>query len=303
MRNTKDPGLGSKFNHPIQRLLNPEGTYNIRRIGAVRQLSDFYTFMLHTSWWQFTSILFLLYIFANLCFALLYLALDPLGIQGIKGTDKEFLNAFFFSCQTFTTVGYGSMHPLTGVSNFIASFEAFIGLMSTALATGLLYGRFSMPQVRIAFSDKILLNTKTEEPNVMFKLVNKRRSVLLRTQLNCILILDADTRENPYFKTYYRLNLEIDQILFFALTWTVVHKITQDSPLYGLTLKDLQSRNAEVIIFLESYDESFGKTVIQKHSYAGDQWAENQKFGANFSSNAEGEIELYIDELNTTQKL
>jgi inward rectifier potassium channel len=225
------------------------------------------------------------------------------GIEGLTGVMTEipaFWTAFFFSCQTFTTLGYGGIHPTTLGTNIVASFEAFVGIFSVALATGLLYGRFSKPKARIAFSDKLLISKINDEPSILFKIVNLRHNVLLRTKVSCILILDKGVTDQSYNKTYHQLKLETDYVLFFPLTWTLVHKLDHSSPLYDLSLESIVKRNGELVIFLETFDETFGVEIIQKHSYAGEQWAENLKFDMNFNSNSEGKIDLHIRSLNKT---
>jgi inward rectifier potassium channel len=300
MRPSKDPGLGTKFSLPVNRLLNLDGTYNITRLGGIKGIRDFYPFLRDCSWPIFLAILFLSYVVINTLFALIYLAIGLDGLVGIKPEISPFWNAFFFSSQTFTTVGYGGIHPSSFSIQFVSGLEAFIGLLSLALATGLLYGRFSRPNAKIVFSDKILLSRLNDSPALMFKMVNLRNNVLLRTRVSCILILDDENQNSTFNKSYHRLNLETDSILFFPLTWTVVHKIDEESPLFGLSLESIKARNVELIVFLETFDEKFVQEILQKHSYAGSQWAENLKFDLNFGPLPNGTIEVRVNDLNKT---
>jgi inward rectifier potassium channel len=152
MKNTKDPGLGSKFIKPVRRMVNEDGSYNIIRKGGVSGIKDFYKFLIDLHWFWFSLILIGSFLFLNLIFTACYLMI---GIETIAGNYPElspFENAFFFSAQTFTTVGYGALHPKGALTNYIAMAESFLGLLSFAIATGLLWGRFSKPSLKIAFS-------------------------------------------------------------------------------------------------------------------------------------------------------
>ncbi|MCT4561400.1 MAG: ion channel [Crocinitomicaceae bacterium] len=303
MHSNKDPGLGSKFSNPVNRIMNPDGSYNINRIGGIHGLKDFYTYLLDISWISFLLILLAFYLGVNALFAVLYMSIGLDQLLGVSSDLPPFWAAFFFSTQTSTTLGFGGVHPVGFGANLLASFEAFVGLLFIALSTGLLYGRFSKPSAKIAFSDHILLSQAQGEPAVMFKMVNQRNNVLLKTKVNCIAILDKGSDINRYEKEYHRLKLELDFVLFFPLTWTVVHKIDEKSPFYKTNIQELKKRNCEIVIFLETFDETFGQEIIQKHSYGADQWLEKVKFDLNFHSNPNGKIDLKINELNKTVPL
>ena len=298
MKNTKDPGLGSKFIKPVKRMVNEDGSYNIIRKGGVSGVKDFYKFLIDLHWFWFSLILIGSFILLNLIFTTCYLLI---GIETIAGHYPElsaFENAFFFSAQTFTTVGYGALHPKGLVTNYTAMAESFLGLLSFAIATGLLWGRFSKPSLKIAFSKNIIITPYEDSKAVMFKMVNQRKNVLLNTTIKCIFIIDKGSGQTAFNKDYSELKLESDQVNFFPLTWTLVHKITEDSPLYNINFNELVKRNGEVIILVETFDETFSQTILQKHSYACEQWLENVKFERNFEANEQGHIELNVQDIN-----
>lgn len=298
MKNTKDPGLGSKFIKPVKRMVNEDGSYNIIRKGGVSGVKDFYKFLIDIHWFWFSLILIGSFILLNLIFTTCYLLI---GIETIAGYYPElsaFENAFFFSAQTFTTVGYGALHPKGLVTNYTAMAESFLGLLSFAIATGLLWGRFSKPSLKIAFSKNIIITPYEDSKAVMFKMVNQRKNVLLNTTIKCIFIIDKGSGQTAFNKDYSELKLESDQVNFFPLTWTLVHKITEDSPLYNINFNELVKRNGEVIILVETFDETFSQTILQKHSYACEQWLENVKFERNFEANEQGHIELNVQDIN-----
>lgn len=298
----RDPGLGTKFSKKVNRLINEDGSYNIVRIGGIKGLKDFYKLLVDINWVFFFLFLLGGYILLNTIFALAYWLIGVDQLNGVSSELPDFLHAFFFSVQTFTTVGYGGLAP-TGISaNIVASIEAFVGLLSFAVATGLLYGRFSKPSSKIRFSKNIIIAPFESEKALMFKMVNERNNLLLNSKVETLLILDAKSHKNEFNKQYFKLKLETDFINFFPLTWTVVHKIDEKSPLYQLSLFEMKQRNAEVVVLVESFDETFGQTVFSRHSFGGDQWHENVKFSRNYSSNDEGQVILMVDEIDNLEK-
>lgn len=298
MQKTKDPGLGSIFQQPIHRMMNPDGSYNIIRKGGLNGIQDFYKFLLEVKWQWFLLFITSFYIVMNLIFSSLYLMIGIDQLKGASSNQSDFFNAFFFSAQTFTTVGYGAISPHGTAADILAMIEAFVGLLSFAIATGLLYGRFSKPVSKIAFSKNILITPFENGNALMFKIVNLRNNVLLNTKVNTLLVLDKGFGFEEFNKDYFSLNLEADKVNFFPLTWTLVHKIDDSSPLFGLSLAELQKRNAEVIVMVETFDETFGQSIIKKHSYAQEQWLEGMKFDRNFRMNENNQLVLHIDELN-----
>lgn len=270
------------------------------RHGALHGFKDFYKYLIDISWWLFLFYALLYYLSINIVFACGYLIA---GMDGISGTDPahaDFFEAFFFSVQTITSVGYGQMSPISLSANIIASFESFSGIMSIALVTGLLYGRFSKPTSKIAFSKNILFTPFREGNAIMFKMVNKRDAVLLNANVKLILIMDRGGKTDQFDKLYYQLDLELDSINFFPLTWTVVHSIDENSPLHGLQFEDIIARNTEVLIMIEAFDETHSQSIIEKHAYGFDEWKTGVKFDRNFRINDEGVLELFIDELDDT---
>ena len=279
-------------------MMNEDGSYNIIRKGGLNGISDIYKFLIELHWIYFILILIGGFLFINILFAVIYLSIGIEHIHGVNPNISHFLNAFFFSSQTFTTVGYGALSPKDTGTNVVAMFESFLGLTSFAIATGLLWGRFSRPASKIAFSRNIIITPFEGGKAVMFKMVNLRNNVLLNTKVRCIFIIDKGSGEFVFNKAYSELKLETDAVNFFPLTWTLVHKINEESPLFELNREELIQRHAEVIILVETFDETYSQTILQKHSYSADQWLENVKFERNFDANEKGQIELNIRDLN-----
>lgn len=279
-------------------MMNEDGSYNIIRKGGLNGISDIYKFLIEIHWIYFVLILVGGFIAINLIFALTYLAIGIEHINGVNPDIPHFLNAFFFSSQTFTTVGYGALSPGGVATNVVAMFESFLGLTSFAIATGLLWGRFSRPALKIAFSKNIIITPFEGGMAVMFKMVNQRNNVLLNTKVRCLFTIDKETVHGSYNKVYSELKLETEFVNFFPLTWTLVHKMNEDSPIFGLDFNTLKARHAEVIILVETFDETYSQTILQKHSYSAQQWLEKVKFARNFEANERGQIELNIRDLD-----
>lgn len=303
MSKAKDPGLGSDFKAPVDRMMNEDGSFNIDRSGGMHSFRDLYKFLIEISWFQFFALTTLTYVVINLLFAGIYMIGGVEDISGINPESNHFLNAFFFSVQTFTTVGYGFLAPVGAFAGIISTIEAFLGLLYFALITGLLYGRFSKPSSKIAFARNAIISDFDGGKAVMFKIVNQRNSVLLKARANCILSLDSDNPDHPLRKEYHQIELQLDYIQFFPLTWTLVHKIDESSPFFGLTLETIRSRHTEMIVMIEAFDETFSQNILEKRSFAGDQWMEGVKFKRNFSPNAKGKIELRINEIDELEPL
>ncbi|MFY7990242.1 MAG: ion channel [Fluviicola sp.] len=298
-KEAQDPGLGTSFKQAVPRMMNEDGTFNIERKGTIATYKDVYKYLVEIKTWQFIFVLIIAFLSLNTLFTIGYLFIGIDQLNGVPETQAPFLAAFYFSAQTFTTVGYGAIAPIGNGASALAAVEAFVGLISFSIATGLVYGRFSKPSAKIAFSKNILLTPHRDKTALMFKIVNTRNSVLLNTKVHVMISLTKPNADHTaYERHYFSLPLEIDFTRYFPLTWTLVHFIDEDSPLFGMSLEEIIERDAEVLIIVEAFDETFSQNVLQKNSYAGHQWLGNVKFARNFGTTPEGKIVLNIRELD-----
>lgn len=300
---SQDPGLGTTYQKSVKRILNEDGSYNIKRIGTIRMLKDFYKYLVDLNAWWFGVFLVGSFLVANLFFAGIYCWIGTEYLHGINPHQNNFIAAYYFSAQTFTTVGYGAIAPRGNLTSFVAAMEAFVGLIAFAIATGLIYGRFSRPSTKIAFSHNVIITPHKDKMALMFKIVNQRNSVLLNTKVHALLSLVNEDSHNMVTRKYYNMPLEVDFVRYFPLTWTLVHVIDEDSPLYDLNLSQIKEKLAELLIVIEAFDETYSQTVIRKHSYAEHQWASGVKFKKNFSSDENGTIILNIHEISDLEPL
>ena len=219
-------------------------------------------------------------------------------LQGVNDGLGNFWNAFFLSIHTFSSIGFGTIAPSGLGANIVSTIEAFIGFISIAMITGLLYGRFSRPKSKIRFSKNIISTQHENKTAIMFKVVNRRNEILLNSSIKVMFTIDQLNGELAFQKSYHRLKLEVESILFFPLTWTIVHLVDESSPLKGLTLEDLKERNAEFIVMIDCFDQTHQQVVMETYSYGPDDWVDNVKFKRNFSATPDGNILLEIDDLD-----
>jgi inward rectifier potassium channel len=293
-----DPGLTQKYTGNFRRVINKDGTFNVRRRGA--NWHDFhpYLHLINMGWAPFFSLVFLGYLVVNTLFALAYYALGPGHLTGADSPTEvgRFLNDFFFSAHTLSTVGYGSISPKSLGSNIVASIESLVGVLGFAVATGLLFGRVSRPSAKIGFSQTMLVSPYQEIQSLQFRVVNRRRNDLMEIQAR-VMIMTVEDKDGQPTRRYTQLKLEREQVLFMPLTWTIVHPIDGESPMFGLTPKDLERLQAEVMILIKAYDDTFSQTVLARYSYRYDEINWNRRFAPAFSVDAEGDLVLELQKV------
>lgn len=225
---------------------------------------DPYHLLLTIPWIGFLALIFILYIAINLLFALAYLVGGDCIANAQPGS---FADAFFFSVQTLASIGYGAMYPTTSYANVIVTIEAIIGLMTIAMITGLAFARFSQPTARVVFS-KVAVITKHDGVNtLMFRTANQRRNMIVEATIKVYLMRDQVTAEGHSIRRIYNLPLISNQTPNFSLSWSVIHAIDQDSPLYRMTLDSLIKTNASLIVSLTGIDETVVQVVHARHVY------------------------------------
>ncbi len=274
----QDTGFGEKTSDMGGRMVNKDGSFNIKRIGiSVRDRASGYQSMLTMPRWRFLVIIFIFYFLINCFFTALYWLAGPSGLEGVEkvmfwGRIKEL---FFFSTQTFTTVGYGRVNPVGEITNWIAAIESLIGFLSFAIAAGLLYGRFSRPRSFIRFSDSLVYANYRQGKALMFRLVCYKDDHLLtnaEVKLNARIV----TKNEGY--QFFNLKLERSHVDSLVLNWTVVHPIDEDSPFFNLTQKEIVNLQPEISADLTGFDEVYSSVVVARVSYA----IKDFKFGFKF---------------------
>jgi inward rectifier potassium channel len=290
-KRVEDPGLSEKYFSRTKRIINNDGSFNIVRKGVGFSVRDIYQFLINLTWPRFIAVVLGFYLFINCIYAGLYLLTGTDGINGVHGNNisPTFTNLFFFSVQTISTVGYGEMVPNGIPANLIVTFETLTGLLGFALVTGLLYGRFSRPTARILYSEKALVAPYMDGTSLQFRIANQRRNALLEVEAN-VLIAFIEKKDGKSERKYYDLELEISFIHFFPLSWTIVHPINQNSPFWNKTEEDLKSLEAEVMILIKGYDDTFSQFVHSRFSYRFDEIVWNASFKPAFFIDGTGDV-------------
>lgn len=297
---TNDPGTGTKYSEYSKRIINKDGSFNVIKRGLPPSTRNAYQFLIQESWSVFLGIVFLYLLVANAIFgAIYYFMAPPEFTEGLVGFNR-FLACYFFSFQTFTTVGYGAMAPIGIAMGVVSSFESIFGWISFAIITGILYGRFSRPSARLLYSENALIAPHENGKALHFRIANKRRSNLMEMEATVMLMtVTRDENGKGILKrNFQRLPLQINYILFFPLNWTIVHPITPESPLYKKSPNDLKDMDAEILIMIKGFDDTFSQVVHSRYSYKWNELVWNATFTPAYDTQPSGDIDLYFDKLN-----
>jgi len=276
----RDLGFGAVVSRESRhRLLNRDGSFNVVRGGLDPFASlSLYHFLLTVSWPRFLGLLTGFYFLVNGVFAAAYVACGPGALTGTVGLSagRRILTAFFFSVQTFATIGYGTIAPQTIPAHVLVTLESLTGLLGVTLATGILFARFARPTALILFSDRAVIAPYNGSTAFEFRIANARSNELV--ELEAAVMLSRLRPDGS--REFVPLELERRRVAFFPLSWTVVHPIQPGSPLHGLDEEDLLAAEAEFLIQLHAFDETFSQTVQTRSSYR----AEELVWGARFAN-------------------
>ncbi len=295
-----DPGFTQQVGGVLRRAINKDGTFNVRRRRTHWRDVHPYLYVINLSWPAFLALVAFSYLLVNTVFATVYFLLGPDALQGqdIHEGANRFLVSFFFSAHTLTTVGYGSLAPHGTASNLVAVFEALVGLLGFAVATGLLFGRVSRPSARIGFSTNMIVAPYQNGTSLQFRIVNLRPNLLMELEASVLLMM-VDGPPGSLTRSYHRLTLERERIYYLPLTWTIVHPIDANSPLYGKTAADLEHLQAEFLILIKGYDDTYSQMVHARSSFRYDEIAWNAKFTAAFHIDSGGDVVLDVDKVSS----
>ena len=283
----RDLGFGSVVaGESRRRLLNRDGSFNVARRGFSFWTSlSIYQWLLTISWSKFLGLTALLYIAANVIFAFAYLSCGHGALVSAPelGLDSDFLRAFFFSVESFATIGYGNITPTGTAAHLIVTVESLVGLLGFALATGLLFARFSRPRAQILFSKRAIIAPYRGITAFQFRITNARNNQIIEVEAK-VLFARFEEDGGRTVRKFYPLSLERDKVAFFPLSWTVVHPIDDNSPMKGYTQEDLRRGDSEFLILLTGIDETFSQTVHARTSYKVDEVIWNARFSNVFNT-------------------
>lgn len=293
----RDLGFGSVVaSESRQRLLNRDGSFNVNRTGLSFWSSfSLYHSMLTMPLWEFLSALTIFYVLMNAVFAVAYMlcGAGALANSVAGNSETRFLQAFFFSVQTFSTIGYGNISPIGFAANMVVTIEALVGLLAVALATGLIFARFSRPTAKIIFSRQAVVAPFNDGRALMFRVSNARRNQIIELEAT-VLLARFEIDNGRKLRRFYPLKLERSKVVFFPLAWTLVHQIDSESPLYELSHEDLIGADAEVLVLFKGIDEIFSQTVHARSSYKAEEIIWNAKFSDIYNRSASNQL-LTVD--------
>jgi inward rectifier potassium channel len=303
---TDATGFGTNSNYSGGRFYNKDGSPNIS-VQGVKYLEGVSTYnaMLNYSSRKFLFIVLSFYLLVNLLFAFIYFLVGTEHLGGMEQDTElgRFGEAFFFSAQTLSTVGYGHVYPQSLIANAIAAAESILGLLTFAIITGIMYGRFSKPRAYIKHSKNALFAPFKDGTAIMFRLVPFKHNHLMGAEVKATLSMKIE-ENGVTTNRFFNLPLEISKINSLTLSWTLVHPINAESPFYNLTIEDLYNGQAELLIFLKAFDESFSNMVVSRTSYIAKEFIYGARFIVMYNANEEGNTTyLHVDQLDHFEKV
>lgn len=296
-----DTGFNGNASNVGGRFIDKSGMPNVQKkgVGIFEKLS-WYHVLLAMPRFKFLMVITSFYLFVNLVFGTIYYLIGVEKSAGIV-TNSEFhnyLEAFFFSCQAFTVGGYGRISPTNMLINSLCAIESFLGLLSLAVVTGLLYGRFSRPKAYLIYSNKALLTPYKNGNALMFRVAPLKNTSLTDVEVKVTLGLMVE--ENGQFvNRFYNLTLEYERVQSLVLNWTVVHPIEEASPLYGFTGEDFKNTSGEIIVIVKAFDDMFSNTVVSRTSFTMSEIVVGAKFVPMYHRTKDGHhTVLHLDKIS-----
>jgi inward rectifier potassium channel len=302
-----DPNLDLGFGAVVAResrtrLLNRDGTFNAHRdgLGFWQSLSAYHYF-LTISWPRFLAFVVTGFVATNAFFAFAFVACGRGALTGFTNESlvERLTRAFFFSVHTLATIGYGNIVPVTFAANALVAAESLVGLLGVGIVAGIMFARFSRPIAQVMFSRNAIIAPYRGKRALMFRIANQKRNEMVELEAKVLLARRQQSGGNALDREFVPLKLERDRVVFFPLSWTIVHPIDEFSPLRGCSPDDLAAVDAEVLILLNGFDETFSQTVHTRSSYKADEIVWGAKFRNMFNPlDDDGVISIDIRKLH-----
>ncbi len=240
---------------------------DIVRIGDERPpVGELYHALISISWQRFVALFLLVFLLFNMIFGGLY-TLDPDGLS-MAPADRLTLtaSAFFFSVHTVATVGYGNIYPVDLYSNVVVVVEITFGLLFFALTSGLVFARFSRPTARVLFSNRAVVGTYKGAPTLMLRAANQRHNFIFEAHVRCSLLRREKTNGRE-MRRFYDLKLDRAMTPVFSLSWLIMHRIDEASPLFGVDQPRFEAAGDEIIVSLTGLDSSVAQNIHARAGY------------------------------------
>ena len=303
LKPNNDTGFGNNPNSYGGRFINKDGSFNLKREGiSIFDKFSVFQRMLNLSTFKFGALILVYYFIMNALFTIAYVMVGSDQLQGIVGTTPwaHLKETFFFSTQTFVTVGYGRINPIGDAASVIASLESLTGYLSFAIITGLIYGRFSRPKSFLAFSSNAVIAPYKDKTALMFRFASyKDNHILTNVEIKVNVALQVEENGKPSFR-FYDLALERYKVDSLPMNWTVVHAIDENSPLFGYTESDYKTSDVEIYVLITSFDDIYSSPVLQRTSYTYHEIKFNAKFIPMYRESEDGKMTiLELHKLNS----
>lgn len=264
------------FNRRPARINLDEYRATLSHSELARPENNFYHWLLGTTWTSFLLLVICVYLATNLLFAIAYMACGDGAITNAE--PGSVLDVFFFSVQTMATIGYGRMTPVGSWPNAIVTFEAFFGIVYSALTTGLAFARFTRPTAGVRFSKVAVVGSHDGVQTFKFRVANDRSSHIVEAQLRLWLIAESMTEEGERYRRSVELPLHRSESPVFSLTWTAMHSLDETSPLREYLGKSAIERQWHLLITFTGYHESLANQVYARHVYLPQDVQQNATF-------------------------
>jgi inward rectifier potassium channel len=302
IKDNNDTGFGGNPDNYGGRFVNRDGSYNVKKEGLslFKRFSIFHS-MLNMPVWKFYGTLFSFYLSLNFIFACIYFFIGKDQFQGVQADSVVgvFKEMFFFSTETFTTVGYGRVNPTGDFANSVAAIESMLGFLSFAVATGLLYGRFSKPKAFLLFSKNALIAPYRGNHAFMFRFVSYKDSHTLTNveiKVNAAMLVQENGKSSYKF---YDLDLERSHVESLPMNWTVVHPLDDKSPLFEYNLDDMKKADLEIYVSVRGFDDVYSNVVQQRTSYVYDEIQFDRRFVQMYRESKDGKTTIVeLDKLH-----
>lgn len=259
---------------------------------------DAYHHILTLSWLQFAGLVMGVYVLINLFFAGLYASGGRCVAELPPGS---FVDAFFFSVETFATVGYGHMYPESFYGHCVATLEIIVGMFGMAVLTGVIFVRFSRPTARLLFSKYAVIGPFNGNPTLMLRVANLRHQAMAEAEFRLMLIRTEVTKEDPDVRRFYPLKLEFDRLIAFPVALTLRHRIDESSPLYGMEAEDFQRTDSRLVTSIVCIDTVIPAPVQSSADYTYDEILWNRRFVEIYQEDPQGRLTVDYGRLHDTE--
>jgi inward rectifier potassium channel len=278
---------------------------NARRLAIVKgqdssRWTDFYHSVLIMPWWVFFAALAGSFVLINAIFAVAFM-FDAQAFT--NGKPPTFWDAFLFSVQTIGSLSYTVSVPHSFYANVLVSIEAFVGIVYMGVTTAILFARFSRPYARVVFSRVALITPFDGVPTLMFRAANQRGNQVLDAGVNVTLARQMTSLEGIVMRRFEELSLMRSRTSLFALSWTIMHKIDETSPLFGLSFEQIRDNQMEIVALLSGRDDTLADTIYARHAYQPDHIVWNHRFVDVLSMTQQGMRVVDLNKFHDTEPI